>query len=200
MYGAQKSKILYTEVMYMKSDSTIYFERIHDLTIGDMEFIREHADIVGVKNVTFAECKGLTDEKVEIISEIIFNARDTLEYLNLGYNRFPFDLVKKIVDNLKWCTKLKRLFLDGNNLGYEGLIYIFRALRGLGLEEIHLTDVVTATEKNSSKSGGWVYHFGEFVSLTPSLRIADVNGNGGLETQEEKDAFVKYKREVIVRM
>jgi hypothetical protein len=201
VYSTRENRILYTEVMYTKSDVSIYFEQLQSLTKKDLIYMFDHLPVnsageVCVKSISIVECaKGKWESDcIGVLCDMIEESRNLLEYVNLGFNDFTYDNIKRIVGRLLKCKNLRELYLDGNKIGEKGLVYIFKTLRG------HPSIRKLSLEKcnNEDFTGEWVYHFGEFVALTPRVNVVYVNGNGN-KTEDQQTAFIKYKRELLYR-
>jgi len=187
--------------MYTKSDMSIYFEQLENLTKNDLTYMFDHLPVssvngeVGVKSISIVECgKGKWDsERIEVLCNIIEESGNLLQYVNLGFNDFTDDDIILIMSKLMRCKKLQELYLDGNGVGEQGLVNVFKTLRG------HPSIRKISLEKCKGEfTGDWVYHFGEFVALTPTAKEVYVNGNG-IKTDDQQTAFIKYKRELLSR-
>lgn len=191
MYNVKNN--LYTEVIEMKEDNTIYIERMYDLSCDDLKFILKYLPICGLRSITFSECtkEGWNKNMVNIVCEIIDKSKEQLKYINLSYNKIPH--YELLINTLSKCTILETLILDGNYLGEDGLCYLFNKF--IGLSHIKMLSVTECHNRYPFK-GDWVYHFGEFIALTPSIITVDVNGNGE-KTVDQQSAFIKYKRELL---
>lgn len=192
-----KNTYLYVEVMHMKSKLTrpaLHIENNHSLSMSDLEYIHSHN--VSLESLTMCGCEengsdGWSDDKIDVLCEIIKSSLTTLKYVNLGYNDFTNSNAMKLIPVLGKCTLLEKVYIDHNSLGDKGLSYLFDTLKGLQcLKLISASNVAT-------DGSAWIHRFNVFALATPSFTNFDLANN--FIDEKDKNQFVNYKRHVILR-